>query len=105
MGEVQERLCAVFPCPKSTLERLHLTIYEPDGHYKVHHDLSIRRYTFLVYLNDEFEGGATTFPCLGTTIVPKAGRLVAWINALSIEQPSQQMVHYAEPVTRGRKLV
>ena len=86
-------------------ERLSLSMYEPGGSFKVHHDGGFRSRTFLMYLNDNFEGGATTFPCLGMTVIPRAGRLVTWSNGPSSREPAQRMLHYAEPVTSGHKIV
>jgi len=87
------------------LESLTITSYEPAGYYKVHHDGFDRQFTFLCYINDAFEGGATTFPVLGCSITPRAGRLVAWRNSLSKGRPRNEMLHYAEPVISGRKIV
>ena len=58
-----------------------------------------------MYINDEYEGGATTFPMLGYSVTPKAGRLVAWMNATAKGKPLSKMLHYAEPVMKGEKIV
>lgn len=52
-----------------------------DGEYKTHVDAASpttvdRVMTMLFYLNDLQEGGEITFPKIGVTIKPKAGRLV-----------------------------
>ena len=102
---LQKRLRDLFQCATSRFEALSLTAYGPGGFYKVHHDGPMRLYTFLMYLNDDFEGGATTFPCLGVSVTPKKGRLVAWRNGHAHGMADNLMLHYAEPVTAGRKMV
>ena len=52
------------------------------------------RLTFMIYLNDDFEGGQTSFK--NCTIVPKTGLALLFIP---------QIRHKGEPVTKGRKYV
>lgn len=89
----------------SSFEVMQITGYNPGGHYKVHHDGHQRVFTFLMYINEGFEGGATTFPMLGCSVTPKAGRLVAWMNTTAKGTPKAEMLHYAEPVLEGEKIV
>ena len=75
--------------------------YGKGGHYVPHSDggrddLAERYFTVVCYLNDDFEGGHTSFPSLGAIIRPKTGQAVIF--------PSRYL-HCAEPVTRGEKLV
>lgn len=61
--------------------------------------------TVFLYLNDVEEGGATAFPELNLTVVPKAGRALLWPSVLN-EQPSKidwSTEHEAMEVTRGTK--
>lgn len=52
--------------------------------------------TVLVFLNDQFEGGAVEFPELGRIIEAKVGRAVVFPHSL---------LHADRPVERGRKFV
>lgn len=74
--------------------------YAPNGHYQEHtdsgYDLSDRYFSVLCYLNDDFEGGHTSFPYLNFSAVPKRGRAIVF--------PSSYM-HCAEPVLSGEKFV
>jgi predicted 2-oxoglutarate/Fe(II)-dependent dioxygenase YbiX len=74
--------------------------YLPNGHYEPHKDsgldLNDRYFTVLCYLNDDFDGGYTSFPYLDYCAVPKAGKAIIF--------PSRYM-HCAEPVLRGEKFV
>jgi len=77
-----------------------LVQYEPGGHYGAHQDgggsLADRYFTVLCYLNDDFEGGHTTFPTIPYSVRPETGKVVIF--------PSN-FYHCAEPVTRGQKSV
>jgi prolyl 4-hydroxylase len=54
--------------PTDNCESLQVVRYKPGGFYKPHHDAfkekNPRMYTFLIALNDDYEGGATAFPRL-----------------------------------------
>jgi hypothetical protein len=74
--------------------------YSSNGHYEPHTDsgldLNDRYFSVLCYLNDDFEGGCTSFPYLNYFAVPKRGRAIIF--------PSRFM-HCAEPVVSGEKFV
>jgi prolyl 4-hydroxylase len=52
--------------------------------------------TLVVYLNDDFTGGATDFPELGRTIAPRKGRALLF---------QHRVLHEATAVQHGEKLV
>jgi len=70
--------------------------YDKDGFYKPHFDAcdlkrsndcermnrgkGPRYITFLMYLNDDFEGGGTFFPELNQTVKPETGKAVIFYN-------------------------
>jgi prolyl 4-hydroxylase len=65
--------------------------YEEGHRFKMHRDGSYRRnaqeasqYSFLIYLNDDFEGGETVFRS-GTTIRPKKGSALLFLHGLRHE--------------------
>ena len=73
--------------------------YESNQRFKRHVDGRFRRseteqsrITFMVYLNEEFEGGETAFD--GVTIVPKTGQALCFIHELK---------HEGRPVSSGLK--
>jgi prolyl 4-hydroxylase len=85
----------------SDLEGTQIVRYGNQGHYDAHADAALdlqhRYFTALCYLNDDFEGGQTTFPYLRDfSVSPRAGKLVVF--------PSRY-VHRAEPVIKGEKYV
>ena len=78
----------------------HVVRYEPGNYYAAHTDTGMnlldRYFTVLCYLNDDFEGGQTSFPTLLYSAAPRCGKAVVF--------PSTY-VHRADPVTRGEKYV
>lgn len=84
-------------------ERLRCYRYDPGQRFAPHFDGAFARsrdeyslLTFMVYLNDDFEGGETRFLDLGEIIVPRAG------DALLFQH---RVLHEGCAVTRGRKYV
>lgn len=72
-------------------EMLRFYKYEEGHRFKMHRDGSYRRnateasqYSFLIYLNDDFEGGETVFRS-GTTIRPKKGSALLFLHGLRHE--------------------
>lgn len=67
--------------------------YQPGQEFKKHRDQSYIRndieasyYTFMIYLNDNYEGGETTFNDL--TIVPRQGTALLFLHELEHEGSS-----------------
>ena len=50
----------------------------------------------MLYLSDDFEGGAVAFTKLGYTVQPKAGMLVAFPS-------DERYLHEAQPVISGTR--
>jgi len=76
--------------------------YSPGQRFKMHRDGSYVRneneksfYTFMIYLNDDFEGGETEFQSIGT-VSPKKG------SALVFHHP---LKHEGKTLTHGLKYV
>jgi len=61
--------------------------------------------TFLVYLNDEYEGGETAFPKLGFMHKGHCGDALYFVNALPDLSPDLRMLHAGRPTTRGEKWI
>jgi prolyl 4-hydroxylase len=64
-----------------------------------------RMITFLLYLNDEYEGGETTFPELGIVHRGSAGNGLYFINAHPDLTPDRRMLHTGSPPLRGEKWI
>jgi len=85
---------------------IQLLKYYSGGYYKKHYDyfdnmkpsnFSNRKYTLLVYLNDEFTGGTTKFIRLNKEIKPKKGRVVIWEN-ISNNKFNEYTEHQGMPI-------
>lgn len=85
-------------------ERLRFYRYDSGQQFKFHFDGSFRRptgeqslLTFMVYLNEDFVGGTTTFLNLEETIVrPETGMMLAF---------KHNVLHQGSEVLSGRKYV
>jgi hypothetical protein len=64
-----------------------------------------RMVTFLLYLNDDYDGGETTFPELGIVHRGAAGSGLYFINAYPDLRPDRRMVHTGSPPLRGEKWI
>jgi predicted 2-oxoglutarate/Fe(II)-dependent dioxygenase YbiX len=78
----------------------HLVRYTRGNFYAPHTDAALdvsdRYFTVLCYLNDDFEGGQTSFPLLGHSVEPRTGKAVIF--------PATYL-HSSEPVLSGEKYV
>tara|TARA_R110000765_G_scaffold172712_1_gene277608 strand:+ start:687 stop:1301 length:615 start_codon:yes stop_codon:yes gene_type:complete len=63
-----------------------------------------RTYTFMLYLNHNFEGGYTNFPHLKKEIKPEQGKALVW-NNLQHGHPNEYMTHGGTDVNRGTKYI
>jgi hypothetical protein len=61
--------------------------------------------TFLIYLNDDYAGGATEFPALGVTHKGRRGEGLFFVNALEDNKPDMRTVHSGRPPTAGEKWI
>jgi hypothetical protein len=78
---------------------LRLVRYDEGGFFKVHSDTTgddRRRFAVVIYLNDDFGGGATIFPLLGCRSVPEKGRGVVF--------PAERL-HRGDVVSGGTKFI
>jgi prolyl 4-hydroxylase len=64
-----------------------------------------RTWTFMVYLNEGMEGGATRFPKVDVVIAPRTGMALLWNNLDDKGAPNPATQHCGEPVTRGCKVI
>jgi len=69
------------------------------------HDSGQRMVTFLLYLNNDYAGGETTFPELGIVHRGTAGHGLYFINAHDDLSPDRRMLHTGSPPTAGEKWI
>jgi len=111
------RIAAAINAPVAHQEPTNILHYAPGQEYRPHFDfidpgvahfarelqtVGQRTVTFLIYLNDDYEGGATTFPRLDWSFKGKAGDALAFWNVTD-GKPDQRTLHAGRPTTDGVK--
>ncbi len=61
--------------------------------------------TFLIYLNEDYEGGETNFPTLGVSHKGRRGGALYFANAHADMQPDTRMLHAGRPPASGEKWI
>lgn len=91
--------------------------YNPGGFFKSHYDsgegqcdksgtkIGFRKWTCILYLNDDFEGGGTHFPRINKKIIPEKGKVLCFLNTDDNLKVIKQSLHRGEPVLNGKKYI
>lgn len=102
--QVMSRVATLLHMSPANFEKLQVVSYDVGDKYEAHYDAKeglLRKYTVLIYLTDDFEGGHTVFPHTGFSIRPHKGLAVAWKNIDDSERILPCSYHEAQPVTAG----
>lgn len=109
---VAERCLQHVDRPLLNCEKLQVLRYRPGGFYKPHYDVfsddpksNPRMYTFILALNEEYDGGATAFPRLKREYRLRAGDGLLFENLDNYEFMTGKAYHGGKPVERGEKWV
>ncbi len=91
-------------------EPLTVLRYAPGQQYRLHHDClpgeaNQRVMTAIMYLNDDYDGGATQFPATDTEFRGQTGDMILFANTLPDGQVDERSRHAGLPVTRGEKWI
>lgn len=105
---INERIAALIGVDVECGEPLHILRYTPGQEYKPHTDgmpgeANQRIWTVLIYLNDGYGGGATSFPCLGIDFRGTVGDALIFHNVDAVGVPNMATLHAGLPVTDGEK--
>jgi prolyl 4-hydroxylase len=117
MQMVNGRIADAIRIPLSHQEPANVLHYKPGEAYRPHFDFITpseqhamelrttgqRSTTFLIYLNDDFEGGETEFPQLDWRFKGKAGDALMFWNLTPAGEPDQNTRHAGLPPTSGEK--
>jgi len=115
---IRTRLANAIQAPLPCLELSQVLHYGVGEQFSMHCDYldphtvgdEIRRngqraVTVLIYLNDDFEGGETSFPHLAINHRAKAGDALAFANVDPAGNPDPRTQHAGLPPSRGEKWV
>jgi prolyl 4-hydroxylase len=85
----------------------HWDYYEPgsEAYTKFATVRGNRTWTFMIYLNEDMDGGATRFTTIDRAFQPRTGMALLWNNLRDDGTPNPATMHCGEPVTRGHKLI
>ena len=96
--------------PLINCEKLQVLRYEEGGHYIPHQDIianatNQRMYTFILALNDDYEGGETVFPKLKKAYKLNAGDAIFFDTLDNYEFDTSKALHGGRPVKSGEKWI
>jgi prolyl 4-hydroxylase len=107
---VVERCVSRTDRPIENCEQLQVLRYKEGGHYNPHQDVfyqdkNKRLYTFIIALNDEYEGGETAFPYLDEKYKLKAGDALFFHTLDNYGLDTTDALHGGQPVKSGEKWI
>lgn len=107
---LNQRIAAATGTAAEQGEPLQVLRYGPGQQYKPHLDAlpgmrNQRRWTALIYLNENYEGGETAFLETGHVLRGRTGDMLLFENALPDGRPDPATRHAGRPVTAGTKLL
>ena len=107
---VVERCVSRTDRPIENCEQLQVLRYKEGGHYNPHQDVfyqdkNKRLYTFIIALNDEYEGGETAFPYLNEKYKLNAGDALFFHTLDNYGLDTTDALHGGQPVKSGEKWV
>jgi hypothetical protein len=112
------RIAATVGVSPGALESPQVLHYDPGERFEAHYDFldpdagghvdqlayrGQRTMTFLIYLNEGFEGGETDFPLIGHRHKPDAGGALCFANVSPTGVADRRTLHAGLPPTRGEK--
>ena len=115
---IRGRISAATRLPVPIFEPTQILQYAVGQRFKAHHDFldpanpayrdDLARFgqriaTFLLYLNEEYEGGATSFPAIGLDYRGETGEALFFANVDRSGNPDPQTLHAGLPPSSGEK--
>jgi prolyl 4-hydroxylase len=119
-ARLDEKICKAIGIRPEYAEGIQAQRYDVGQEFKPHHDWfqpdtkiflrmaglrGNRTWTFMVYLNEEMEGGATRFTAIDHAFQPKTGLALLWNNLRRDGTPNPDTQHCGEPVKAGHKII
>lgn len=116
--KISEKAAALTNTPVSHQEALQVVSYDKGGFFKPHYDpcdgsetycermnsdSGPRWITFIIYLNDDFEGGETSFPNVNKSCKPEKGKAVIFYNTDTDGNIIKEALHSGNEIKSGTK--
>jgi hypothetical protein len=117
---IRQRIAAATKLPVPLFEPSQILHYAVGQRFKTHHDFldpanpayheSLKTFgqriaTFLIYLNDGYQGGETSFPKIGLSYRAEQGDALFFANVTKEGVPDPDTLHAGLPTTSGEKWV
>ena len=117
---IRQRISAATKLPVPLFEPSQVLHYAVGQRFKLHHDFldpanpayqdTLTRFgqriaTFLIYLNDGYGGGETSFPRIGLNFRAQQGDALFFANVTPDGAPDPKTLHAGLPTTSGEKWV
>lgn len=110
--DLNTNLSQILNIEKNRLEKPQLQKYDSLQHYAAHWDYFFtgphlnnnRTGTVIIYLNDNFIGGTTSFPNLNQAVRPKQGMLL-YFEYTYDDETNILTMHSGDPVIQGTKYI
>lgn len=116
--KVKKKIAKSFGLDGKGMEKMQLQKYPEGGYYKEHFDaksedhyqkdksFSQRKYSIIIYLNDNFIGGETVFPKKNISVKPLQGRLLLFSNMLNETNYVHPFSsHLSNKIVKGEKWI
>ena len=118
--QISQRVADITETNIEDQEELQVVKYNPGGYYRPHYDACDYRrencdrfngdkgprfITFIIYLNDDFEGGETHFPNINKSIVPKKGKAAIFYDTDENGEVLDKALHGGLDVSNGTKWI
>lgn len=120
ISDLSKRIADITSTDIRSQEELQVVRYKPGGFYKPHYDacnkltddctrlnkgLGPRFITFIIYLNDDFDGGETFFPEINKKVVPQQGKAAIFYDVDSEGEILPKSLHGGLDVSNGEKWI
>lgn len=107
---ILKRVAAATDTPQECGESLNVLRYQPGQQYRAHLDAlashgNPRRFSTVLYLNDNYTGGETQFSRSGLKVKGRAGDALLFRNLTPDGRPDQRSLHAGMPVEAGIKWI
>lgn len=109
ISQIAEKCLKFTDRPMVNCETMQVVKYKPGGYYKPHYDTlnddNPRLYTFLIALNDDYEGGETEFPNLKNSFKMNSCDGLLFYTTDNYELVTSKALHGGRPVKSGEKWI